>query len=53
MRHGIGAAKDAGGNIYKGQWFKNKKLGVGIEHYLDGSCYKGYYANGVKHGFGL
>jgi hypothetical protein len=38
---------------YEGDWLSNRKDGIGIEKYKDGSIYKGEYKKGVKHGIGV
>ena len=37
---------------YEGDWINNRKDGIGIETYKDGSKYEGEHKNGVKHGIG-
>ena len=37
---------------YEGDWLNNRKDGIGIESYRDGSKYQGEHKNGVKHGIG-
>ena len=38
---------------YEGDWLNNRKEGIGIEKYKDGSRYEGEHKNGVKHGIGI
>ena len=44
--------KWANDDIYKGEWFQNKKNGRGLDFYLDGSRYKGEFLGGLPHGNG-
>ena len=37
---------------YEGEWLNNRKEGIGIEKYQDGSLYQGEFKNGLKHGIG-
>ena len=37
---------------YEGEWLNNRKDGIGIETYKDGSKYMGEYKNGLKQGLG-
>ena len=37
---------------YEGEWIDNRKDGIGIETYKDGSWYKGEFRKGAKHGIG-
>lgn len=37
---------------YVGEWVNNRKEGIGIEKYNDGSFYQGEFKNGVKSGIG-
>ena len=37
---------------YEGDWLNNRREGIGIATYKDGSRYEGEYKNGVKHGIG-
>ena len=37
---------------YEGEWLNNRKDGIGIEFYKDGSKFQGEHKNGVKHGIG-
>ena len=37
---------------YEGEWLNNRKDGIGIETYKDGSKYIGEHKNGVKQGLG-
>ena len=37
---------------YEGNWLNNRKDGIGIEIYKDGSKYQGEHKYGVKHGIG-
>ena len=38
---------------YEGEWLNNRKDGIGVEIYSDGSKYQGEHKNGVKHGLGM
>ena len=38
---------------YEGEWLHNRKEGIGIEIYSDGSKYQGEHKNGAKHGLGI
>ena len=38
---------------YEGEWKHNRKEGIGIEKYQDGSRYQGEFKNGLKHGIGI
>ena len=38
---------------YEGEWLHNRKEGIGIEIYSDGSKYQGEHKNGTKHGLGI
>ena len=38
---------------YEGEWLNNRKDGIGIEAYKDGSKYQGEHKNGMKHGIGV
>ena len=38
---------------YEGDWLNNRKEGIGIEKYKDGSRYEGQHNNGDKHGIGI
>jgi hypothetical protein len=38
---------------YEGEWLNNRKDGIGVELYSDGSKYQGEHKNGVKHGLGV
>ena len=37
---------------YEGEWLNNRKDGIGMETYRDGSKYLGEHKNGLKHGLG-
>ena len=37
---------------YEGEWLNNRKDGIGIECYKDGSKFQGEHKNGFKHGIG-
>lgn len=37
---------------YEGEWFNNRKEGIGIESYYDNSFYMGEFHNGKKNGIG-
>ena len=41
-----------GKSVYKGQWFENKKHGIGEETFSDGSSYIGEYKNNQMEGQG-
>jgi len=39
--------------FYSGEWFKDKKQGLGIMKYLDGSIYKGKWFENTRQGAGV
>lgn len=53
LRHGRGVLKDRAGNVlYDGEWAEDKKHGMGVCFYPDGSMYEGRFRQGVRHGDG-
>ena len=52
MQHGYGELTDKNNEIYKGQWYYNKKHGQGIQHYANGSIYTGDWILDKRQGNG-
>ena len=49
---GNGRAIWKNGNIYEGEYYKNKRSGKGTFKYTDGSVFIGGWENDKKHGTG-
>ena len=50
--NGKGLFKYTSGNYYDGDWKNNKRTGFAVER-AGNSVYKGFFRDGLKHGFGI
>ena len=50
MRQGQGKCDSKNGDVYQGEWKKNKFNGQGTRHYADGTSYSGDWKNHKRHG---
>lgn len=50
--HGHGVCRFVGGDVYTGQWYRNRMHGRGKERYISGDVYDGEYRSGRMEGHG-
>ncbi len=50
MKHGEGTEKFSNGDIYIGNYVNGKPEGYGEYYWVNGSFFKGYFKNGLRHG---
>ena len=53
QRHGAGKMEYRNGDVYNGQWVRNKKHGDGRIDYVVGGSYTGGWINDIREGHGV
>jgi hypothetical protein len=53
LKHGEGTEKFANGDLYIGNYVNGKPEGYGEYFWVNGSFFKGFFKNGLRHGHGI